>query len=107
VLSPTYVLMREYVGGVRLFHVDLYRADAASFEEIGALDLAGHTGMVVVEWGEKITAMIDSAGQDHLDLIVEKVDDHTRLLSFSTTGEGASRHLEDAKGLFPASARTP
>jgi tRNA threonylcarbamoyladenosine biosynthesis protein TsaE len=49
--SPTFVLMSEYAGRLRLFHVDLYRlADAADALAGGVVDERQEDGLTVVEW---------------------------------------------------------
>lgn len=62
VLSPTFILMREYEINVkspsprRLIHVDLYRVE--SFEQVDDLGLeelwCDSQNLVVIEWAEKI-----------------------------------------------------
>lgn len=56
VSSPSFTLVQEYTGGrIPMFHVDLYRIDAA--EEIGTLgleEIVSAGAVVVVEWGEKL-----------------------------------------------------
>jgi tRNA threonylcarbamoyladenosine biosynthesis protein TsaE len=53
VTSPSYVLMNEYEGRIRMFHVDLYRI--AGTDELEDLGLWDHTenGCLVVEWPER------------------------------------------------------
>lgn len=55
VRSPTFTLVNEYAGRLALYHVDLYRVDAAEVEGLG-LDECLDRGAVVVEWGEKLPA---------------------------------------------------
>lgn len=53
--SPTFVLMNEHVGRLRLFHVDAYRLDDP--EEAlaaGLLDERGADGVTVVEWADRL-----------------------------------------------------
>ena len=53
VTSPSYVLMNEYEGRMRMFHVDLYRiADAEELEDLGLWDHA-EDGCLVIEWPER------------------------------------------------------
>lgn len=53
--SPTFVLMNEHVGRLRLFHVDAYRLDDP--EEAlaaGILDERQADGVTVVEWADRL-----------------------------------------------------
>jgi tRNA threonylcarbamoyladenosine biosynthesis protein TsaE len=53
VSSPSFVLMNEYQGRERLFHVDLYRiAEPEEAEYLGLEDYS-EGGVLVVEWPER------------------------------------------------------
>ena len=55
VTSPSYTLINEYPGRLRLFHVDLYRLeDPSSFEEIGLFDILTGEGVTAVEWADRL-----------------------------------------------------
>ena len=57
VTSPTFTLVHEYRGGrLPLIHVDLYRLDRADLDEIGLDQDLAATGVVAVEWSERIVA---------------------------------------------------
>lgn len=67
--SPTFVLMNEHVGRVRLFHVDAYRLDDP--EEAlaaGLLDERGTEGVTVVEWADRLDGWLPL---DRLDIGLE------------------------------------
>jgi tRNA threonylcarbamoyladenosine biosynthesis protein TsaE len=53
VCSPTFLLVGEYKGRLRLYHADLYRLDDPA--EVEELDLArsSEDGVLVVEWPER------------------------------------------------------
>jgi len=54
VASPTFQLVRVYLGRLQLAHVDLYRVENSSeLRDLGLEELAGQ-GAVVVEWGERL-----------------------------------------------------
>lgn len=81
VISPTYVLVREYEvkkgGFENLYHVDLYRlTEDVSGEagELGIFDIWGKDGnIVLIEWAEKIADIIpDDAYKIEFDLVGEK-----------------------------------
>ncbi len=54
VSSPTYVLVQEYAGRVRLYHVDLYRLTVGGDElaDLGIEEMLAD-GVVVIEWADR------------------------------------------------------
>ena len=62
VTSPTFTLVHEYRGGrLPLMHIDLYRLDAADLEEIGLDTELAETGVVAVEWAERLRRPVPGA----------------------------------------------
>jgi tRNA threonylcarbamoyladenosine biosynthesis protein TsaE len=55
VRSPTYTLMEPYeLGGLRLFHLDLYRlSDPEELQYLGLRDLLEADSVLFVEWPER------------------------------------------------------
>ena len=53
--SPTFVLMNEHVGRLRLYHVDAYRlADPEEAVAAGLLDERELEGVTVIEWADRL-----------------------------------------------------
>jgi tRNA threonylcarbamoyladenosine biosynthesis protein TsaE len=62
VTSPTFTLVHEYRGGrLPLIHVDLYRLDRADLDEIGLDQDLAATGVVAVEWSERLSRSLPGA----------------------------------------------
>ena len=76
VASPTFVLVREYRGTVPLYHLDVYRLEALQeVLDLGFEDLLDPRGIVFVEWGDAIEALLPDA---HLRVELRVEDDDTR-----------------------------
>ncbi|MGQ9478202.1 MAG: tRNA (adenosine(37)-N6)-threonylcarbamoyltransferase complex ATPase subunit type 1 TsaE, partial [Candidatus Bipolaricaulia bacterium] len=60
VLSPTFVLIREYrTGRLPLFHVDAYRiTKAEELQEIGLEEYLLSEGITVIEWADRVPQAI-------------------------------------------------
>ena len=70
--SPTFVLMGEYAGRLPLFHIDLYRlASATEALDGGLLDDRQETGVVLVEWPDRLGAALPP---DRLDVHIDGPD---------------------------------
>src|SRR5271168_1894192 len=60
VTSPTFTLVHEFRGPVRVFHIDLYRIEGqADLQSLGLEDLFARPAIVLVEWPEKWTLRTD------------------------------------------------
>lgn len=72
VTSPTFTVVSEYEGRLRLHHIDAYRlGGAADFMEIGGEDLLADRGAVcLIEWSERIASVLP-AGTAIIDLVVK------------------------------------
>jgi tRNA threonylcarbamoyladenosine biosynthesis protein TsaE len=71
--SPTFVLMNEHAGRLRLFHVDAYRLDDPE-EAIaaGLLDDRQAAGVVVLEWADRLVGQLPP---DRLELAIDPAAD--------------------------------
>jgi len=81
VTSPTFTLIHEYRGGrLPLYHIDLYRlASPQQAEAIGIEDYLAPAGIAVIEWPDRIAALLPPATR-RIELAV--VNDTTRRLTF-------------------------
>ncbi|MGI8659310.1 MAG: tRNA (adenosine(37)-N6)-threonylcarbamoyltransferase complex ATPase subunit type 1 TsaE [Candidatus Limnocylindria bacterium] len=53
--SPTFILMNEHVGRLRLYHVDAYRlGEPEEAVEAGLIDDRQADGVLVVEWADRL-----------------------------------------------------
>jgi len=79
VSSPTFTLVQDYRGRVRLFHVDLYRIEhGIDVEELALEDLA-EEGVVAVEWAERLATRPSAA----FDVDIEDLGDDLRRVLIS------------------------
>jgi tRNA threonylcarbamoyladenosine biosynthesis protein TsaE len=59
VTSPTFTIVRDYEGDVRVVHVDVYRLDELQdFVELGEEDLLGPDEVTFIEWGDTVAALL-------------------------------------------------
>jgi tRNA threonylcarbamoyladenosine biosynthesis protein TsaE len=71
VVSPTFTVVREYDAPTPLVHVDVYRLDhVQELHDLGFDDLVGGDAVTVVEWGDRVSAVLP-AGDDDRAVSVE------------------------------------
>jgi tRNA threonylcarbamoyladenosine biosynthesis protein TsaE len=64
--SPTFILMNEHVGRLRLFHVDAYRlGDPEEALAAGLIDDRQAAGVLVIEWADRLAGWLP---EDRLDI---------------------------------------
>ncbi len=91
--SPTFIIVAEYPGRVRVFHCDLYRITGATEVIDLALDESLDRGALVVEWPENAEGALP---EDALEIRIELgQSSEQRSISMSSTGP-KSRSLLDA-----------
>lgn len=90
--SPSFVLMAEYAGRLPMFHLDLYRIeDAAEALAGGLVDDRQLTGVVVVEWGERLA---DALPAGRLDVVIDGTGDDERRITLRAGDPSYARYLE-------------
>jgi len=98
--SPTFVIVNEYPGRIRLSHCDLYRLGSVDEVEELALDERLHDGALVVEWPE-IGA--NALPEDVLFLKLDNGEhDDQRLISFTPTGPSSAGLLGRSAAVYEA-----
>lgn len=84
VRSPTFILMREYLGRIPLYHFDAYRIkNLEELREIGFEDTVRAQGITVIEWGEKTEGLLP---QGCWRIQIELVPDQTRRIRIERPG---------------------
>ena len=97
--SPTFILVNEYRGRVKVYHADLYRLEDP--EDVLALDLSGATldGALVVEWPERGEGLLPP---DHLLVRILHVSPEERDLRFEPHGRRARALVQKLSGDLPS-----
>ena len=99
--SPTFVLMNEHVGRLRLFHVDAYRlGDPEEALAAGLFDEREAAGVTVIEWADRLAGWLPD---ERLEIAIEPDErrDERRTLRWTATGDQASRLAAAAFGGAP------
>jgi tRNA threonylcarbamoyladenosine biosynthesis protein TsaE len=66
VISPTFVLMKQYQGSIAIYHFDLYRLDEEKqLNEIDFFEIVEYPGLKIVEWADKFPSL-----KKYADIIV-------------------------------------
>jgi tRNA threonylcarbamoyladenosine biosynthesis protein TsaE len=96
--SPTFVLMNEHEGRLRLFHIDAYRLDDPHDAlSAGLLDERQAAGVTVVEWADRLAGWLPDA---RLEITLAPVpgDERSRTLGWQAHGADHARLAARAFG---------
>jgi len=92
IASPSFILMAEYAGRLPLFHLDLYRlADAADVFAGGLIDDRQSGGVTVVEWPDRMAAVLPRA---RVDVLIEGAGDAPRTITVRAGTPGLQRYVD-------------
>jgi len=76
VSSPTFTLINEYRGRVKIYHIDLYRIETGRLDGLGLDEIFENSNAaVVVEWAERLG---DFPTPGAVQVYLEYVDEGTR-----------------------------
>ena len=76
VSSPTFTLINQYVGQVRIYHIDLYRIETGALDGLGLEEIFDdHNAAVIVEWADRL-GRFETPGA--VRVFLSYVDGHTR-----------------------------
>jgi tRNA threonylcarbamoyladenosine biosynthesis protein TsaE len=101
-LSPTFTVVREYVGRLPIQHLDVYRLGHLQEVLDLGIDEVLDSGVTIVEWGD---AALDALGDERLEITISLLPegaDSDRLLVLQAFGEAWSSRSEDLQTLAGA-----
>ena len=83
VSSPTFTILKQYIGRLPLNHFDAYRLEGIQ-QDLGFGDLIGTNGVSVIEWPEYV---LDLLPKERLDIKIFWIDENTREFKVSAYGD--------------------
>jgi tRNA threonylcarbamoyladenosine biosynthesis protein TsaE len=100
ITSPTFTIINEYQGRLRLYHLDLYRLTTPDdLETLPWREVLFADGVAVIEWPDRLGSLLPDK---RWDITFEFLDDNLRAITFSTQGEShGARLVELARQLTP------
>jgi tRNA threonylcarbamoyladenosine biosynthesis protein TsaE len=96
--SPTFVLMNEHVGRLRLYHIDAYRLDdPEEAVAAGLLDERQSDGLSVIEWADRLDGWLPA---ERLEIRLSTPPDAPmrRLLEWRAIGDAHRALAAEALG---------
>ncbi|MDD5826953.1 MAG: tRNA (adenosine(37)-N6)-threonylcarbamoyltransferase complex ATPase subunit type 1 TsaE [Bacilli bacterium] len=92
VTSPTFNIIKEYVGELPLYHIDVYRTNG-KIDNLGIEEYFDKGGVTIIEWAEMIE---DYLPEERLDITFKITGENSRVMVITPHGEKYVRVCEDA-----------
>ena len=83
ITSPTFTIIKEYVGELPLYHMDVYRTDG-KVEGLGLEEYFDKGGVTIIEWSEMIE---DVLPEERLDIKFKITGENSRTIILTPHGE--------------------
>ncbi len=91
VVSPSFVLVREYKGRMPVFHADLFRLEGMSqAANVGLEEYYSEGGVTFIEWANQIPGILPD---QFLEIQFEVIDPETRKLTVVPHGERYQKRI--------------
>ena len=92
VTSPTFNIIKEYIGELPLYHMDVYRTNG-KVDDLGLDEYFNKGGVTIIEWAEMIE---DHLPKERLDITFKITGENTRVIVITPHGDKYIRVCEDA-----------
>ena len=83
ITSPTFTIIKEYEGELKLFHMDVYRLSDLK-QDIGITEYFKRNGVCIIEWADLIPDLLP---KNRLDIKIKVINENTRVFIITPHGE--------------------
>ena len=83
ITSPTFNIIKEYVGELPLYHMDVYRLEGKT-DNLGISEYFDMGGVTIIEWADMIEKDLP---KERLDITFKVVGENSRILVLKPHGE--------------------
>lgn len=92
ITSPTFNIVKEYVGELPLNHMDVYRTNG-KIDDLGIDEYFNNGGVTIIEWAEMIEQYLP---EERLDITFKIVGENSRVLVIEPHGQEYIKVCENA-----------
>ncbi|HET6786138.1 MAG TPA: tRNA (adenosine(37)-N6)-threonylcarbamoyltransferase complex ATPase subunit type 1 TsaE [Erysipelotrichaceae bacterium] len=91
VSSPTFTIMKNYNGRMKLNHIDAYRLESLH-QDLGLDELIGEDGVTVIEWATYVEELFP---EEYLKISVKRLNENKREFHFYPKGIKYEKLIEE------------
>ena len=97
ILSPTFTMIQEHQGRFPLYHIDLYRLEEATLDDLGLREYLFSEGVAAVEWFERLRGGLE---MDYLSVRISYAGANLRRIEFRADDPRHARIISKLKRSF-------
>jgi tRNA threonylcarbamoyladenosine biosynthesis protein TsaE len=97
ILSPTFTMIQEHHGRFPLYHIDLYRLEEATLDDLGLREYLFSAGVAAVEWFERLQG---STEMEYLSVRISYAGANLRRIEFSAVDPRHAQIISKLKRSF-------
>jgi tRNA threonylcarbamoyladenosine biosynthesis protein TsaE len=97
ILSPTFTMIQEHHGRFPLYHIDLYRLEEATLDDLGLREYLFSQGVAAVEWFERLRG---GADMEFLSVRISYAGANLRRIEFSAVDPRHAQIISKLKRSF-------
>src|SRR5208337_1338562 len=97
ILSPTFTMIQEHHGRFPLYHIDLYRLEEATLDDLGLREYLFSEGVAAVEWFERLRG---GAEMEYLAVRINYAGANLRRIEFSAVDARHAQIISKLKRRF-------
>jgi len=97
ILSPTFTMIQEHHGRFPLYHIDLYRLEEATLDDLGLREYLFSQGVAAVEWFERLRGGDD---MEFLSVRISYAGANLRRIEFSAVDTRHAQIISKLKRSF-------
>lgn len=91
VSSPTFTIMKNYNGRMKLNHIDAYRLESLH-QDLGLDELIGEVGVTVIEWATYVSELFP---EEYLKISIKRLNENKREFLFQPQGFKYEKLIEE------------
>ncbi|ODS31895.1 MAG: hypothetical protein SCARUB_02975 [Candidatus Scalindua rubra] len=96
VTSPSFVLVKQYMGRLPLYHFDAYRMKSSDeMYDIDCVDFFWGNGISIIEWADKV---IECLPDEYIEITIKVVNQTSRDIHVSCKGKRYKGFMKELKG---------
>jgi len=95
ITSPTFTIIKEYMGRMPFYHMDVYRIESEDdMYDLGYDEYIYSEGVTIIEWSHKITEILP---EERINIEIQYLNEQSRVMFIDGKGKTFEKLAEELK----------